>query len=638
MTARRRRRHDAQVRRGSLFFIAALAALAACAGVLAAGAAAAGGQQPAAAAAARKGPPLTTFASCRGFLAHVRRQARIVTRPRVGMPGVPVLAPSAPEGDRAAVAAPKAGVNFSDTNVQEAGVNEPDLVETDGRTVYAIAGGRVRIVDVTGPAPRLLARLALDDLSPSGLLLLGDRLIVLGEAGAPVAVDAPVARAQTVIAGPVGAPRTVLAQVNVSDPAHPRALARMAVDGHLVAARRTGGTVRAVVATAPRPIELGRRRALRAGAGAWLPRLTVRGTRRVAVGCRSVSRPRTFSGLGMVTVLTVDAAGPLALLDSDAILTDGEIVYASPTAMYVSTSRWADPALADDATPPRGATLVHKLDTSDPARTTYRASGAVRGFLLNQFSLSEHDGYLRAASTEEPDWWSAPDGAARESESLVTVLAERGGRLERVGEVDGLGRGERIFAVRFLGARGYVVTFRQTDPLYALDLSDPARPAVRGELKIPGFSSYLHPVDDVHADRHRPGRRRRRPHPGHPGLAVRRLRPRGAAPHRPARARRRLVGGRVGPPRRPLLAGDAPARAAGRVVPTGGAAAVGLTVSRDTGITPDRARAPPRVGARAPLAGGGRRALHGVGRGHPGERPADARPARLRRVRLTRAL
>ena len=120
----------------------------------------------------------------------------------------------------------------------------------------------------------------------------------------------------------------------------------------------------------------------------------------------------------------------------------------------------------------------------------------MRGFVLNQFSLSEHDGYLRAASTEEPDWWSAPDGAARESESLVTVLAERGGRLERVGEVDGLGRGERIFAVRFIGARGYVVTFRQTDPLYALDLSDPARPAVRGALKIPGFSSYLHPVDE----------------------------------------------------------------------------------------------------------------------------------------------
>ena len=76
------------------------------------------------------------------------------------------------------------------------------------------------------------------------------------------------------------------------------------------------------------------------------------------------------------------------------------------------------------------------------------------------------------------------------------MLAERGGRLERVGEVDGLGRGERIFAVRFLGARGYVVTFRQTDPLYALDLSDPARPAAGGALKIPGYSSYLHPVDD----------------------------------------------------------------------------------------------------------------------------------------------
>ncbi|HEX2502348.1 MAG TPA: beta-propeller domain-containing protein, partial [Miltoncostaeaceae bacterium] len=357
-----------------------LVALAALLAVLAVGGH--GGEPATAAAAAAKkpAPALARFASCRGFLAHVRRKARLVVP---AASGPRALAPTAPEGDRGAVAAPKGGVDFSDTNVQEAGVDEPDLVETDGRTVYAIADGRVRVVDVTGSVPRLLAPLALDDLSPSGLLLLGDRLIVLGEAGAPVAVDAPVARAQTVIAGPVAAPRTVVAQVDISDPAHPRALARMAVDGHLVAARRTGGTVRAVVATEPRPVELGRQRALRAGAGAWLPRLTVHGARRVAVGCRSVSRPRTFSGLGMVTVLTVDAAGPLALLDSDAILTDGELVYASPTAMYVATSRWADPALAAADEPPAGTTLIHKLDASDPARTTYRASGAVSGYLLN---------------------------------------------------------------------------------------------------------------------------------------------------------------------------------------------------------------------------------------------------------------
>jgi hypothetical protein len=90
-----------------------------------------------------------------------------------------------------------------------------------------------------------------------------------------------------------------------------------------------------------------------------------------------------------------------------------------------------------------------------------------------------------------------PDGQPdRVSQSGVYVLAERDGLLRRIGAVEGLGKTERIYAVRFLGPVGYVVTFRQTDPLYTVDLSDPARPAVRGELKIPGYSAYLHPVGD----------------------------------------------------------------------------------------------------------------------------------------------
>ena len=481
-----------------------LAALVALAAVLAGGAAADAGDRPSAsAAAARKAPPpLARFASCKGFLAYVRRQAGTVVRPRTaGGPRVSILAPAAPEADKAGATGPGAGVDFSDTNVQEAGVDEPDIVKTNGRTIFAVAAGGVQVTDVTGATPRRIAALRLGGVSPSGLLLVGDRLLVVGEAGGAVAVGAPAARTPAI--APVGDPTTTLAQVDVSDPSRPRVLARMSVQGRLVAARRTGGTVRAVVASTPSPLAQGSlARARAAGAGAWLPRLTVRDAgaakpvRRAAVGCRAVSRPRTFSGLGVVTVLTLGADGPLALLDSDAILTDGDLVYASPTALYVATARWADPALATGATPPRGATLIHKLDTSDPARTTYRASGTVRGFLLDQFSMSEHDGHLRAASTEEPDWWSPPGGEARESESLVTVLAEGDRRLARVGQVDGLGRGERIYAVRFIGARGYVVTFRQTDPLYALDLSDPADPAVRGVLKIPGFSSYLHPLDE----------------------------------------------------------------------------------------------------------------------------------------------
>lgn len=114
-------------------------------------------------------------------------------------------------------------------------------------------------------------------------------------------------------------------------------------------------------------------------------------------------------------------------------------------------------------------------------------SGSVPGSLIGQFALDAHDRVLRVASTAEN--WEAGG-----SESVVTTLDGR--TLEQLGQVGGLGRGEQIFSVRFLGDMGYVVTFRQVDPLYALDLSDPANPREMGELKITGYSSYLHPVED----------------------------------------------------------------------------------------------------------------------------------------------
>jgi uncharacterized secreted protein with C-terminal beta-propeller domain len=110
------------------------------------------------------------------------------------------------------------------------------------------------------------------------------------------------------------------------------------------------------------------------------------------------------------------------------------------------------------------------------------ASGSIPGSLLNQYSLSEHNGVLRAATT------------VGQKSSAVYALRRDSGTLTQIGEVGGLGKGERIYAVRFVGAVGYVVTFRQTDPLYTIDLRDPSKPRIMGELKIPGYSAYLHPV------------------------------------------------------------------------------------------------------------------------------------------------
>jgi uncharacterized secreted protein with C-terminal beta-propeller domain len=199
-----------------------------------------------------------------------------------------------------------------------------------------------------------------------------------------------------------------------------------------------------------------------------------------------------FSGLDVLTVLTVDMSWGLPAVDSDSVMTDADTVYASPTSLYVTSDRWTEPEA--NAPPTVQQTAIHRFDISKSGETAYAASGSVAGELLNQFSLSEYDGRLRVATTTGP---TPPDSAVPPpSQSYVSVLEQRGAGLVTVGRVGSLGDGERIYAVRFIGDRGYVVTFRQTDPLYTLDLSDPTAPAVRGEIKMQGYSAYLHPIGD----------------------------------------------------------------------------------------------------------------------------------------------
>jgi hypothetical protein len=150
-------------------------------------------------------------------------------------------------------------------------------------------------------------------------------------------------------------------------------------------------------------------------------------------------------------------------------------------------------SVSSDAATPALSTVIHEFSIAGSGPATYLASGEVRGHLLDDFSLSEHAGVLRVATT---DGGMGPRGLAGASESFVTVLRQQGVDLVPVGQVGGLGHGEQIQAVRFVGDVGYVVTFRQTDPLYVIDLSDPAQPRARGELELLGFSAYLHPLGD----------------------------------------------------------------------------------------------------------------------------------------------
>ena len=411
-------------------------------------------------------PRLRAFSSCKALAGYARAHAqgkgpsRKAVDPTVSGPATPTPSATGESGKGQPDAA-------SGTNVQEPGIDEPDVVKTDGTTMFTAVDGSLRAVDMSTPTPTLLRSLPLEGggaqiLEHDGRLLVITRQFEV----TPQTANGGALRSD-IVAAPGG---TVLTEVDARDPANMRVVRTLRADGAFVDARQKDAVARVVLSAAPtvRPVGPVKMPAYRLAYGSRKG-----GHAHSLVSCAGVLHPAAYDGTGLLTVLTIDLDRGLPPIDSDAVMTSGEVVYGSATSLYVATA--AGP----------GATDVHKFDTSDPARTDYRASGQLPGELLNQYSLSELDGRLRAATTRE-------DG----SESRVTVLEDQNGKLVPVGSVGGLGQGQRIYAVRFIGTTGYVVTFRQIDPLYTIDLSVPTAPRVVGQLELEGYSAYLHPVGD----------------------------------------------------------------------------------------------------------------------------------------------
>ncbi|MEH0844864.1 beta-propeller domain-containing protein [Micromonospora sp. CPCC 205711] len=410
-------------------------------------------------------------------------------------------------------AAPK---GYSGTNTHEAGADEPDLVKTDGKRIVTVSHGKLYVVD---PATRRLTGEL--ELAPGadgfggaedGLLLYGDRALVLrpdGWAGtAKPAVPEGGARDAPMPDGIVG-PQLIMVDLS----GEPKIIGEYRIDGNLVDARQVGTTVRVVVRSAPRLNFPYRERATdeqrttanreiidNATADDWLPRYEVTSGGRTSagrVGCERVSRPAAYSGTSLVTVLSFDlGAATLGAGDPVTVIADGDTVYSNGPRLYVANDqRWRVlPMLTarNIAPDPRDETTeIYQFDISGAGAPRYVAAASVPGWLINQYAMSEWDGHLRVATTSGRTWGDKPN-----STSSVYVLRADGTALTRVGKVTGLGKGERIYAVRFVGGTGYVVTFRQTDPLYTVDLRDPGAPKVSGELKINGYSAYLHPAGE----------------------------------------------------------------------------------------------------------------------------------------------
>jgi hypothetical protein len=291
----------------------------------------------------------------------------------------------------------------STTNVQEAGVDEPDIVKTDGDRIVAVAQARVHLIGLENG--KMTLRGTLPDTMARNVFLSGERLLVFS--GQTVGSSRP--------GSPSAGQRAVLTMYDISDLSNPELIAKLIIDGDVLDARLVGTQVRVVTVSspdvdAPSPVytsdgeisqeskdEL-RVAVAKTTADDWIPAYTLQdgaGTQ-VSTGrlveCANLARPEAFSGLDTVAVSSFDIGSDLQSRKTVGVVAGGEQIYATDTSTYVSTTEWSR-----DGSVPK--TSLHKFVTATSGASTYKGSGEVPGTLLNQYAMSEYQGVLRVAST-----------------------------------------------------------------------------------------------------------------------------------------------------------------------------------------------------------------------------------------------
>jgi hypothetical protein len=415
----------------------------------------------------------------------------------------------------AASAADAVAESGTGTNNQVAGVDEADLVKTDGTYLYTVSHGRLAVIRGaqaagSGPAAPLglvsLVEFGDDGFVPAELHLYGSFLVVIGMTydfsflTDPVLLDPVLATAKVARMMPIwgGTARTVLRVYDVTDPTAVSLVRTVEVEGTQLSSRRIGQYLYVLTRAYPSLAAASAYRSRTATPG-LVPRV---GDSLDGDGLRDLLPAEIWSLPGCyeasyLVVAALDLGSAAGEFASQAFLGAGNVVYVSGSNLYVASSSWFWRPVRLLGLAAEGGTVVAEPETVQLLRfrlagtaVQFAARGTAPGRVLNSFSMDERDGVFRLATTAYPAVWTE----AGETSGVYTF--DLG--LNRLGAVEGLAPGERIYAARFVGERCYLVTFETIDPLFVIDLADATQPRVLGELKIPGYSSYLHPFDETH--------------------------------------------------------------------------------------------------------------------------------------------
>lgn len=356
----------------------------------------------------------------------------------------------------------KALSDFSETNLQEMGVDEGDIVKTDGQYLYILKQDlSFSIIRADGSDLTLCSTTGLDVSSLSNasvkeLYLDGSQLTVLFQ-GTQTSLEQ-----EDEVYYTTSQMASVLCTYDISEPSAPKLTGSLTQEGRYATSRKVGDYLYLFTSYTPSLLDT-------YASSTMAPR--VNGT---VVPASCFYLPEQLSSQQYLVITAVDLSAQAAVTDQKVLVSGADNFYVSTENIYIATENYN----SDDT-----FTELAKFHY-DSGHITGVAAGSVRGYLNNSFSLNEYNGYLRVVSTyynsSNDDWTE---------KNALTIFDES---LKQVSTIDDLASGETIRSARFLGDTGYFVTFRQTDPLFRVDLSDPSSPKITGELKVSGFSSYLH--------------------------------------------------------------------------------------------------------------------------------------------------
>ena len=418
---------------------------------------------------------------------------------------------------------------YSTTNIQVQGVDEADVVKTDGEFIYQVNKDRILIISAADPkAMKVVNKLDLDrpdGFSPIEMYVDGDRLIVIGTAytslvptprvsvKSEVATDS--APAREIISpdyhyyGYESAVTTMLVY-DMADKTNLKLIRETEIEGYYTTSRKIDN---AVYLIANQSVFSSRYYALppvtvsadavknEETAVAQEKQENLENTAAEDLGISAAYRDSAEAGEGFkpvdygnmyyfpgafrpeyMIVAGVDVEDTTRKVSVQTILDSGDNIYASGNYLYIATERYRNSYWSDYSQ----STDIHRFSLNN-GEVQYIDKGKVNGTVLNQFSMDQYDSYFRIATTSNDENWM--------SSNNLYVL---NGDMKVVGTLEDLAPGEQIYSVRFMGERAYVVTFKTVDPLFVIDLKDPTKPNVLGALKIPGYSDYLHPYDENH--------------------------------------------------------------------------------------------------------------------------------------------